>query len=195
MKTNAATLLLAVLLLLPFACLAQEEEAQPQVPAEIEVTYGELETAQMLRIETRLWIDAPVDEVWQKAILDIDGWWPHSYKPDSRILFEPWAGGRVYEQFRGGDTGAIFGHVLYIEDGRIVKLDGQWGMPRANVSGGVWKFEELDGGTLITTNGAAIGELEEIGEGRVEGTREVWLSLKRFIEDGERVDRSAGRED
>ena len=186
----AILLLLAALSACPWAALAQSESVAPADDG-VTVVIGEPQTAQILPVEVSVWIDAPLDEVWRKTILDIDGWWPHSYKTDSRIVFEPWAGGRVYEQFPGGDQGAIYGTVLYIEEGVLVKLDGQWGMPRANVSGGIWQFAEQDGGTLVTSKGAAMGEINpEFSKAREAGTHEVWLSLKHFIEDGVRVDRS-----
>jgi hypothetical protein len=161
-------------------------------PVEPNVTFGEQAGASVQPIESSVWIDATPQEVWDHAVKDIDGWWPHCYKPESRIWIEQWVGGRIWEQFDESGQGGLYGHVLYIDEPVVMKMDGQWGMPGAAVSGGVWRFTEQDSGTLFTMKGEIMGKLSTEGlEARKEGHRDVLLRLKHFVETDERIDRKA----
>lgn len=186
----------AVLLALCVAslALARADAVQP-APAKgmPQVELGETREAQVASIKTSIWIDAEPQVVWDHAVKDFDGWWPHCYEADSHTIIEPWAGGRIWEQFSRPEQGALYGNVLYIDEPRLIKCDGQWGMGGAAVSGGLWRFEAKDGGTLFSTSGEIMGGFGENlnPEARRDAQADILLRLKRFCEGGPRIDRAA----
>lgn len=150
-----------------------------------QVTIAAGEPATVLAVESSIWIDADPQRVWDAAVEELDAWWPHCYKSGSQIVLEPWVGGRVYEKFDESGQGGLYGQVLYIEEPVVIKLDGQWALPGAAVSGGTWRFEAQDGGTLFKTKGEIMGKLDAGNlSGREEGTKGVLRALKSYIEEG-----------
>lgn len=167
--------------------------AEPPADGGASASFGERRTAVVDSMEGSIWIDAAPQAVWDCAVKDFDGWWPHCYKANSHCRIEPWAGGRIWERFDEADHGAIYGHVLYLEEPIVMKADGQWGMPGTAVSGGTWRFEPKDGGTLFRMKGEVMGGFAaEAGfDGRREAYLDIMQRLKHFVETGERIDRAA----
>ncbi|MCC7477272.1 hypothetical protein IT575_02340 [bacterium] len=182
------------LLCLAAAALASAEAAPaPAAKNEPQVEMGQVREARVVSIKTSIWIDADPQTVWDHAVKDFDGWWPHCYKPDSHVFIEPWTGGRIWEQFGPEGEGGLYGNVLYLDEPNIIKCDGQWGMGGAAVSGGLWRMEAQDGGTLFSTSGEIMGGFgEEMNvEARRDAQADILLRLKRFCEGGPRIDRAA----
>jgi uncharacterized protein YndB with AHSA1/START domain len=174
-------------LALLFISSAAADESGPQA------SFGERRSAVVDSVEASIWIDAQPQKVWDAAVGDFDGWWPHCYKTSSHCFIEARAGGRIWERFDERDQGAVYGHVLYVEEPVVLKADGQWGMPGTAVSGGTWRFEEKDGGTLFRIRGEVMGGFgEQTGfDGRQEAYIGLMKQLKRLVETGERIDRAA----
>jgi hypothetical protein len=74
----------------------------------------------------------------------------------------------------------------------VIKMDGPWGMPGTAVSGGTWRLEEKDGGTVFHLKGEVMGGFPP-GQG-TEDRRDAYAlvlrQLKKFVETDERIDRS-----
>jgi hypothetical protein len=186
-------LLLAALASLAALCAA-DAPAEAVKQAEPQVEIGTAEDARVQAVKSSIWIDAPPEKVWDCAIMQFDSWWPHCYKPDSHVVIEPWVGGRILEQFPAEGQGGLYGHVLYIDAPRVMKCDGQWGMGGAAVSGGLWRFEAEEGGTRFSSSGEVIARLTDPDQNldaRREAHADILLRLKRFVEDGVKVDRAA----
>jgi hypothetical protein len=54
-------------------------------------------------------------------------------------------------------------------------------------AGGYYRFEEVDGGTLLKTSGETMGIIPpEVLEGRKQASRSIVEVMKKYIEDGVR---------
>jgi len=181
------TLALIVLSITAIVPAAAADKGEP------EVRFGERRSAVVDSIEASIWIDALPQRVWDCAVEDLNGWWPHCYKPGSTVHLEPRAGGRIWEQFDESGQGGVYGHVVYLEEPVVMKADGQWAMPGCAVSGGTWRFEESEGGTVFRLKGEVMGNFgaDRGFDGRQQAYVDLLKRLKRFVETGERVDRVA----
>jgi hypothetical protein len=160
------------------------------------VNWNESGAAQILSTQYELPLEAPVDIAWQRMVLEVDGWWPHSYKKGSTVLIEPFPGGRWWERFADGINGSLWGHVIYIDPPHVLKVVGQFALPGVSNSSGVWRLEAReDGGTLLKVSGEMLGifDMETI-KSRTGGSASLLRALKGFIETGARIDRDSGRE-
>ncbi len=193
MNTKVVTLAAAGLAAALLTAAAAPQATPAAVKGEPQVELGATREAQVVSIKTSIWIDADPQTVWDHAVRDFDGWWPHCYEADSHVFIEPWAGGRIWEQFSPEGQGALFGNVLYLDEPRLIKCDGQWGMGGAAVSGGLWRMEAQDGGTLFSTSGELMGGFGDNlnPEARRDAQADILLRLKRFCEGGPRIDRAA----
>jgi hypothetical protein len=181
------------LVILCIAALLVSADTPPS--AEPQVSFGKGNAA-VDTVDASIWIAASPQVVWDHAVTEFDGWWPHCYKTDSHCTIEQTPGGRIYEQFADGVQGAIYGHVLYIEAPVVLKADGPWGMPGTAVSGGTWRLEPQDGGTLFRIKGEVMGNFDNGRgfDGREEAYAGILKQLKKFVETGERIDRSKGEQ-
>lgn len=175
------------------AALLLSAAAEAPVKGEPQVEMSPVRQAQVVSIKTSIWINADPQTVWDHAVKDFDGWWPHCYKPDSHVTIEPWTGGRIWEQFNASGAGGLYGNVLYYDEPNLIKCDGQWGLPGAAVSGGVWRLEAQDGGTLFSTSGEIMGGFgDELKvDARRDAQADILRRLKAFCEGGPRIDRAA----
>jgi hypothetical protein len=135
-----------------------------------------------------LFLQAPVETVWQKLVLEVDGWWAHCYKPGSTVLIEPFPGGRFWERFPDGVNGGVYAHVVYCEPPYVLKCVGQWAMPGIGMSSGVWRLAAEDGGTLLKSTGQMLGLLDvNLLRERKGGSAGLIAALEKWVQRGERV--------
>jgi hypothetical protein len=154
-----------------------------------EVSYGPERQPVVLDAAWELRLAAPVPQVWQKLVLEVDGWWAHCYKPGSTVLIEPWPGGRFWERFADGVNGGVYANVVYCEPPFVLKCAGNWAMPGIGMSSGVWRLEQQpDGGTLLKSTGQMLGSLDvELLKERKGGSASLIGALQRWVDHGERV--------
>lgn len=71
----------------------------------------------VIRIEAETRIDRPPEAVFEALTTGLNAWWPHRTRDDARIVYEPWVGGRLYEDW--GDGGGLsYGQVIHYEPPR-----------------------------------------------------------------------------
>jgi hypothetical protein len=75
------------------------------------------------------------------TLLQVGEWWPHRLRKDSAVSLEPWVGGRFMEDW-GGEAGALYGLVTFIERPSALVVSRPMGMRGAAAS--AWTIE-LDG--------------------------------------------------
>lgn len=155
-----------------------------------EITYSDERQPVILDAAWELFLKAPIETVWQKMVLEVDGWWAHCYKEGSTVLIEPWPGGRFWERFADGVNGGLYASVVYCEPPYILKTVGQMAMPGIGMSSGVWRLAEQDGGTLLKATGQMIGVLDaELLKSRKGGSQSLLEALIKWVDHGERVER------
>jgi uncharacterized protein YndB with AHSA1/START domain len=153
-----------------------------------QVTYSDEQQPKLVDVEWELFLDAPIARVWEKTVVDFDGWWAHTYKPDSTVHIEAWPGGRIWERFADGVNGSVWANIVYIDPPFILKSVGNWAMPGASYSSGVWRFSEQDGGTLMKSSGQMLGLLDvNLMRERKGGTGTLISALKAWVEEDRRA--------
>jgi uncharacterized protein YndB with AHSA1/START domain len=76
-------------------------------------------------------INAPQERVWEALVNETTHWWPKSFltsERTKRFVIEPRLGGRVFEDFGGGE-GATWYTVLGIDSPNVLTLVGHMGPP------------------------------------------------------------------
>lgn len=166
--------------------------SQPQTPEQpIDFRVGDEQSPVIIKQEWEILLTAPREEVWEKVINHADAWWCHSYKPGSTILIEPWPGGRFWERFADGINGSVFGNIVYIEPPKVLKVVGQFALPGVANSGGVWRLEETEGGTLFKASGEIFGLLDAVTlKDRKGGSIALIESMRKWVELGEKTERN-----
>lgn len=153
-----------------------------------EISYSDERQPVILDAAWELFLSAPVETVWQKMVLEVDGWWAHCYKPGSTVLIEPFPGGRFWERFADGVNGGLYATVVYCEPPYIIKTVGQMAMPGIGMSSGVWRLAEQDGGTLLKATGQMIGILDvALMKERKGGSQSLLEALIKWVDHGEHV--------
>ena len=77
--------------------------------------------------ETQL--DASPREAFRCFTEKIDQWWHHHFKEKPLALYlEPYPGGRFVEVFDREGGGAVHAHVIYVEPGKELRLEGPLGL-------------------------------------------------------------------
>ena len=129
-------------------------------------------------------IDAGRTRVWV-GLLGIGSWWPHRFREGARVVFEPFVGGRFYEDW-GSGSGALYGTVVRLAPRSHLSVSGAMGMDGPVV--GLWSFDlEDDGaGTLLRATHRAFGDIPpDTAEAYRNGWREVFDALRRELGVGE----------
>ncbi len=69
------------------------------------------------------------DFIFEKITGDISPWWDHSFSdnPDS-LFIQAWPGGGFYEYFDGPENGALHARVIYSDKGKILRMNGPFGL-------------------------------------------------------------------
>ncbi len=133
-------------------------------------------------------INCPRDKAWNTMLNKMSDWWPSDFValPGSKgIKFEPWAGGRLYEQT---DEGAhlLWGTAVNIQPNEVLEIVGfvvpAFGGPSINFC----KMELADlpaGTTKFKLTNTILGHLsEESRESTQEGWNYLYMAFKEFCE-------------
>jgi uncharacterized protein YndB with AHSA1/START domain len=140
--------------------------------------------------ELELTIAAPVARVWQALISEASEWWPkefHTSERAQRFVIEPVLGGRVYEDFGGGD-GLLWYSVIGVEAERELILAGHLLPPFGGPAVTALRLglSTKGTGTLLRVQDHRFGVLG--GQSPVDGWRLVFdAGLRRHVESGEKT--------
>jgi DNA-binding transcriptional ArsR family regulator len=93
-----------------FAEQKQKVESEESMPG----TDSALEAGRVVKIESEVAIAAPQEQVFRAITTELDAWWPHRFKPTGKMVIEPFAGGKCYEDW-GDGAGAHHGFIVWWE--------------------------------------------------------------------------------
>ncbi|PQO25370.1 hypothetical protein C5Y96_23810 [Blastopirellula marina] len=121
-------------------------------------------------------IAAPPQRVWQAIAAESSAWWPIDFvtsERTQRFVIEPTLGGRVFEDFGGGD-GLVWYTVIGVEAGRELILAGHLLPPFGGPATTALRItlSAHQQGTLVKIRDDRFGVLE--GDSPVEGWRIVF---------------------
>ncbi len=133
-------------------------------------------------------INRSQDVVWEAMLNEVSAWWPKDFLclPDGpEIKFEPWAGGRLYEEKEDGSC-LLWGTVLMITPGESIELTGcvspSFGGPSMNFIKTSIQAGE-DGKTLFRLANTVLGNFTAEGAGEVDaGWKYLYGALKAYCE-------------
>ena len=90
-----------------------------------------------LEIRKQVRIEASREHVFE-TLLRVSEWWPHRLRSGSAVSLEPWVGGRFMEDW-GGESGALYGFVTFVERPAALVVSRPMGMQGAAASS--WTIE------------------------------------------------------
>ncbi len=148
-----------------------------------------IEQARVAQYGFEMKINAGVDVVWRKLTDELANWWLpdfHMLGPDSKVVFEPFAGGRLYEE--NGSRSLLWYQVLHIEPKSSLSLSGfctpEWGGPCSTL---LTIKVTSDGETsIVKIDDALFGRVsEKLVSSLSSGWRQLFeVGLKAFVEAG-----------
>jgi len=140
-----------------------------------------------IHIEQEVTIDADPERVFDALTENVGGWWSkHFSESPAAIRLEPVIGGRFYEEFDDGGSGALFATVSFIDRGKALAMHGPMGMQNPVVNFVRFDLEPKDGSTVLKLSHQVLGQVEDE---RWDSYREGWKpllgeGLKSFVENG-----------
>ena len=72
------------------------------------------EAGRLVKVEAEARFSAPQEKVFAALSVEIGNWWPHRFKPGTKVVMEPWIGGRCFEDW-GDGKGALYGTLVYYD--------------------------------------------------------------------------------
>jgi DNA-binding transcriptional ArsR family regulator/uncharacterized protein YndB with AHSA1/START domain len=125
------------------------------------MTGVETEEIRAVHITCELTVDASADRVFQVIAHESGTWFPFSYGGDrtTRIVVEPHVGGRHYEEWDGGESGYLYGHVTVYDPPRRFALRGRV-MP-GTILDTDYEFAETEAGVTVRMTKVAMGPMTE----------------------------------
>lgn len=156
-------------------------------------TAAKIMKAGAARIELEVSIEAPVEAVWRALVDEPNAWWVPDMRcvaGDSKIAFEPKAGGHLIEEnFSGGSL--LWFTVIAIEPQRSLNLAGSLAPPFGGPCQAflLIELEGRDSSTLVKIVNTMHGHVDESS---LEPTSSGWRllfedGLKKFVETGIRA--------
>ena len=136
-----------------------------------------------------VWINAPPEEVWHKAVNEVDAWWIVETKRQVLgVYIEPWPGGRFWRKCDEEGHGLLYGTVSVVDPPDIIHIITTFDMSGVSVGTMTWRLFAQDDGTLFQMSTQAMCELPErtLSEKTKLGGKELLKSLKRYVEEGTR---------
>ena len=140
----------------------------------------------LVKVEQEMRINAPRERVFAALTSELDAWWPHRFKPDSKVYCDSHVGGTSGEKFADGG-GAIYGEIVYFDPPYKLAQSGASALAKGMNAFGVDTLEIDGDGTLYKKElnfwGVVPPEMVKMYE---EGMREIFeRSLKNYVEKGE----------
>lgn len=141
----------------------------------------------VFRIEQEVIIHAPRERVFKALTEQAGDWWEFRLAPEgvpSQFTFDPVPGGQFIEKW-GGNEGAVWGNVYYVNAPEEIRLHGHLGMQGAVNSSYTYRLIEKDGTTTLQLSHTASGLIEE---GWEQSHSEGWnhllgTLLKNYVEE------------
>jgi DNA-binding transcriptional ArsR family regulator/uncharacterized protein YndB with AHSA1/START domain len=143
------------------------------------------EAGRIIKIEQQQRLNAPIEKVFAALTVEMDEWWGMRFKDESKIVVEPWVGGRIFEDW-GGGQGALYGNIVYFEPPYRVCSRGPGGI-NGNFSNMNWETLERDGDATIRKVSLRIwGEVPpEMEKMFTEGSKAIAEQmLRNYVEHG-----------
>lgn len=139
----------------------------------------------IVKLEMECRLNAPVEKVFAAMTTELDEWWAFRFNDASKVVLEPWVGGRVFEDW-GDGRGALYGHVCYYDPPYKLGTRGPGGIDGnyANIN---WEIFQRDGeGTLYRKSFRLWGEVpEEAEQMYTQGMKAIMEQLLRdYVEHG-----------
>lgn len=105
-------------------------------------------------------IEASRDLVFE-ALLTVDDWWRSRFRSRSTVSLEPWVGGRFMEDW-GGESGALYGVVTFIERPTTLVVSRPMGVRGAPASSWTIELGDVAGGreTAVRVLHAVYGSVD-----------------------------------
>jgi len=150
-----------------------------------------------LDIKLEVEINKPAKVVWQSLTAGIGEWWPKAFyvgTSPKRFAIEPQVGGRVFEDWGGGE-GGLFGVVTVFEANKMLQWAGDMSADFGGPARSVTTFRltpSADGeSTRLAFRDTPYGLLSD---GAMEGLQQGWSFLinscfKPFLDEGRRPER------
>lgn len=105
-------------------------------------------------------LPVPPDRIYQAFLKDINAWWPDRKLDSSKLVLEPFVGGRFYEAIDDEGAGILFGFISCLEPSREIRLIGPMDAVEAATTSTVRiRFEEEDGRTHLRLSHRTAGEV------------------------------------
>lgn len=142
-----------------------------------------------VRVELEVTINAARDRVWEVMVTEIDRWWRKDFHaiPDSKIILEPYAGGRMYEKTDKGTEGLWY-QVTGIDPPNTIDFAGHLRPEYGGPATTLLRLSLKQGGksTILQISDAIFGKLGDKMETNVsQGWRLLFAEgLKPFVELG-----------
>lgn len=154
-------------------------------------------SAGVIHIEQEVTFDAPPARVFDALTKNLSAWWgaPYLIRESARdLVVEPKLGGRVYEDWGGGD-GALWATVTSLKKLDHIEWTGRIGMGGAVIGVVSFTLEARGKGTLLKLSHRASGEVTRDTERNYGGGWQDNLGnrLRAFVERGERQGVRKGR--
>ena len=132
-------------------------------------------------------IEAPRDKVWKALTDDIGKWWAFRTIEQGKgeMTLQATVGGHFIESH--GDSGAVWGTVVFLRQGEKLQLNGALGLTSRPVNSQyTYELEERKGATLLKLTHQCIGHnLEDTGDKYSQGWQALLGKyLKGYVEDG-----------
>lgn len=162
LKFTAAVILIIVFSFSLSACLKEVPENPPKSK-----TSG-------FSFELELVLPGTTEEIYDAVTGDISGWWDHSFSDNPlKFYIDPKPGGGFYEIFDESGDGALHATVIYAERGKLLRMNGPFGLSGKAVNLVVtYSFEQVDPDStkfVVTVNGHG-----EIDPGVPDVVKKVW---------------------
>jgi hypothetical protein len=133
-------------------------------------------------------VNCPKDKAWDIMLNHMSDWWPKDFlclEGSPEIKFEPWAGGRLYEETEAG-AHILWAHVVMIQPGSFIETVGAitptFGGPSMNYCR--MALEEGEGGTTkFKLTNTVMGYSKPEGKPRIEmGWNYLFGAFKAYCE-------------
>ena len=140
----------------------------------------------LVKVEQEMRINAPRERVFVALTSELDVWWPHRFKPDSKVYCDSHVGGTSGEKFADGG-GAIYGEIVYFDPPYKLAQSGASALAKGMNAFGVDTLEIDGDGTLYKKElnfwGVVPDEMVKMYE---TGMRAIFeQALKNYLERGE----------
>ncbi len=139
----------------------------------------------VVKIEMEVPIQATVEAAFTALTTGMNEWWPHRFKPDGQVVFEPFVGGRIMEQWPDG-TGALYGVLTWYEPNKKFASSGPSALLSSFASTSVETVEGTNEGCVYRKSMTIWGDVpDEVERMFREGSRAIMeRALKVYLEAG-----------